>query len=375
MALYNYVKPLWQHGPFAVHDAPDEVVRCIEASVERVPCVSDQDANAERLIHVADQPEHGIWIAWVQCEVALQVDAVDFSYRRAKFLHAIAGTRDVMNGDVLSHEIAVEVFRRSYGKRISQGISAQQSLIEQLEHESGSEAARSLFIDIAQIERAALGEPEPGTLPQPDAPSNGSGAETPTSLNTLLRFKSPNPVEAPTRREREPAIKLAATTLEETALELDTPLCEAPSASALPARAEVQAAAPDAPVRPNWSVTALAAAALVMIGVSGGFFVGNLQTVAAAPSAPSVSAAPTVEDVRAQLAGYEERIVGYERIVQVLEARLATREAGASAAASPASPAPSMRPDARPVSAAYGDRGADHHAQVDAPLPATRPTR
>jgi len=178
MATYNYIKPHWRNGPHAVHDAPDWALAIIEGTLSNA---SPQTGG--ELVRIERDSEVELSIAWITCSVSLYTEDEASSYRRARYIHAIAV--DDEDGTRLDAALARQLFEDVYGNPIVAGVGSHQRIFGQLDHSGDRNAATNLFAEAPRLRRVDETIHDTGLRPS-TAP--------PTSLSSLLTFQSPNPV-------------------------------------------------------------------------------------------------------------------------------------------------------------------------------------
>ena len=112
MATYNYIKPHWRSGPHAVHDAPDWALAVIEQTLS-----SSSSRVRREFIRIDRCPEVGLSIAWLSCSVSLYTEDEASSYRKARYVHAIA--MDGEDGAQLDGMLAQRLFEEAYGRKLT----------------------------------------------------------------------------------------------------------------------------------------------------------------------------------------------------------------------------------------------------------------
>jgi len=177
MQIHDYLRPLWHNGPHVVHDAPARVRTAFDLLFARggprpagrgdagggepAPGAGGREPTGETrrgrghdLVQIHRVRPLDMTVAWLQAEIELPVAGTGFSYRRARYLHAIAV--EGAPGRALSVRHARELFEAVYGSDLIAGITEAQRWLHGLEHPDGAEEARRLFV-------GAVGELRPAT--------------------------------------------------------------------------------------------------------------------------------------------------------------------------------------------------------------------
>ena len=178
MATYNYIKPHWRNGPQAVHDAPDWAL----ASIERTTSSASPGASG-KLIRIEYDSEAGLSTAWINCSISLYTEDEASSYRKARYVHAIA--MDGADGAQLDRMLAQQLFQQAYGTSIITGVGSHQRILGQLTYPDDRGVAANFFADRSRLRSGGSSARAVGSESSP-APA--------TSLSSLLTHQSPAPV-------------------------------------------------------------------------------------------------------------------------------------------------------------------------------------
>jgi hypothetical protein len=252
MATYNYIKPHWRSGPHAVHDAPDWVLAVIEQTL------SGSSSRAHREpVRIDRCPEVGLSIAWISCSVSLYTEDEASSYRKARYVHAIA--MDGADGAQLDRMLAQQLFEQAYGTSIITGVGSHQRILGQLAYPNDRDVAANFFADRSRLRSGGSSARAVGSQSSPTAA---------TSLSSLLTHQSPTPVlssgdeDAAPVHDAEPDL--------EAAKERSTLLCsESPETAAAVSSSSAQAASNFRPTN-RWILAAGLLALGVILGAAAG---------------------------------------------------------------------------------------------------------
>lgn len=142
MSIYNYVRPLWRNGPHVLHDAPPRVRVAFDLLFGRHGTRRHDDGGGDE-IRVHRVRPLDLTVAWLQAEVELPVAGTSFSYRRARYLHAIAAEHP--GERTLSPRRARALFEGVYGRDLLAGIRSAQRWLHAFEHPADIDRGRALF--------------------------------------------------------------------------------------------------------------------------------------------------------------------------------------------------------------------------------------
>lgn len=149
MQIYNYLRPLWCNGPHVVHDAPPEVRTALDLTFKGRP-PGRESGDLVKLHRIAPLD---LTVAFVVVEVELPVQGTNFSYRRARYVHALAACGRA-GGDALSPRRSRAFFEDVYGEDVTAGIEAAQRRLCSLEHPAQGEVARDYFAGVVPPSRS-----------------------------------------------------------------------------------------------------------------------------------------------------------------------------------------------------------------------------
>jgi len=268
VATYNYMRPVWNNGAFAVSDAPETV----RAAIERVVGQKGRrrDGEDDDLIQIENDAEHSLTVAWIHCSVTLRHGLdVASSYRTGKFLHALA--MDDLGKDHLTLELARALFESVHGPDIEAGIASHEAIFEQLTHPDDADIARQLFVSgqpRPKWQRPTLSPPSPPPAPPDDArhaeaSDDAIAATSEPTPRSLLHLEARAPASFsltdPQSPETEEAASVEPAPISQE-LEPRAPECASipacPPAPPEPERAEEHAAPFDAPTDASSESTA-----------------------------------------------------------------------------------------------------------------------
>ena len=140
MEIHNYVRPLWQDGPHVVHDAPVEIRTAFDALFKGRP----PGKRSDDLVQLHRVGPLDLTVAWLQVEVEMPIRGTDFSYRRARYLHAIGVPGQ--DGRDLSPKRARALFEDVYGADVVGGIHEAQRRLSDLPYAREGEAREDIFV-------------------------------------------------------------------------------------------------------------------------------------------------------------------------------------------------------------------------------------
>jgi hypothetical protein len=136
MPIYNYVRPLFSNGAHVVHDAPQPFEEALLTYFRRGPMKRFMSDH----VQLAWLPGTDLTVAWIMVEVQLQTGDSGLTYRRARYLHAIAS-----EGRELTRSMAQKLFIEVYGEDLAHGIAVGQAVLQRLTHPQEADEARDLF--------------------------------------------------------------------------------------------------------------------------------------------------------------------------------------------------------------------------------------
>jgi hypothetical protein len=252
MATYNYIKPHWRSGPHAVHDAPDRVLAVIEQTLS-----GSSSREPREPVRIDRCPEVGLTVAWISCSVSLYTEDEASSYRKARYVHAIA--MDGADGAQLDRMLAQQLFEQAYGTSIITGVGSHQRILGQLTYPDDRGVAANFFADRSRLRSGGSSARAVGSESSP-APA--------TSLSSLLTHQSPAPV-LPSGDEDAAPVQDAEPDLE-AAKERSTLLCsESPETAAALSNSGTQAAS-SSRATSRWILAAGLLALGVILGAAAG---------------------------------------------------------------------------------------------------------
>jgi hypothetical protein len=322
MATYNYIKPHWRNGPQAVHDAPEWAL----ASIERTTSSASPGASG-KLIRIEYDSEAGLSTAWINCSISLYTEDEASSYRKARYLHAIA--MDGENGTRLDAALAQRLFEEVYGTKIALGIGSQQRIFGQLIHPADQNVATGLFARTAKPRRA-------NEVTQKT--TSATSTKPSTSISSLLTFQTPNPASLPDLEQADSAhdVDPDPEAMEEQSTHAHTEGLE----TAPPPIPRLESTEPNEPPETDEALTTLdtpassrsrptgrwaVAAGLLVLGIIMGAAIGLPLSPRHPPEQPQHQALTSqIESYQARIAQFERELAAVQKKLEDSAARSAT---------------------------------------------------